>query len=148
MTRGACDSGSRRLADAELVLRRRAKRRRGRSAGHGCGAGAFVPWLWRLEVANGLFVAMRRKWLDAAYHDKALAQLARLPIAVDGETDAYTWSGALHLSDRFQLTVYDAAYLELAHRRRVPLGTLDRALRIAAGEVGVGVLRGVGATSE
>ena len=47
--------------------------------------GAFVPGLWRLEVANGLFVAMRRKRLDAAYRDKALAQLARLPITVDGK---------------------------------------------------------------
>jgi len=110
--------------------------------------GAFVPRWWRLEVANGLFVAMRRKRLDAAYRDKALAQLARLPITVDGETDAYAWSGTLHLSDRFQLTVYDAAYLELAHRRLVPLATLDRPLRAAAGELGVGVLGEDGDTSK
>jgi predicted nucleic acid-binding protein len=46
----------------------------------------------------------------------------------------------LHLADRFRLTLYDAAYLELAVRRNLPLATLDRELRDAAKAVGVDLL--------
>ncbi len=106
--------------------------------------GAVVPGLWRLEVANGLQMAMRRRRVDAAYRDEALAQLARLRIEVDTETDHHAWSGTVRLADRFQLTLYDAAYLELAHRRRVALATLDVALRDAAAALAVGLLGGAG----
>lgn len=102
--------------------------------------GAHVPTLWRLEVANALQVSMRRKRLDAPFRDNALAQLARMPITVDSDTDTYAWSTTLHLADRFQLTLYDAAYLELAQRRHLPLATLDQPLRAAAGALGVDVL--------
>jgi predicted nucleic acid-binding protein len=49
-----------------------------------------------------------------------------LPIAVDPETNTFVWSVTLALADRFNLTVYDATYLELAHRRNLPLATLDK----------------------
>jgi predicted nucleic acid-binding protein len=91
--------------------------------------GAVVPSLWRLETANGLQVAIRRKRIDVAFRDRALTHLTRLPITVDAETDAYAWTTTLQLADRFQLTLYDAAYLELAQRRALPLATLDSALR-------------------
>ena len=102
--------------------------------------GAFVPSSWRLEVANGLQEAVRRKRVDAAFRDNALGQLNRLPIEVDQETDAHAWSVTLRLAERFQLSLYDAAYLELAQRRHVPLATLDHALRTAAGALAIGVL--------
>ncbi len=95
--------------------------------------GAVVPALWRLEVANGLQMSMRRGRLDAAFRDNALIQLARMPITIDSDTDTYAWNTTLHLSERFKLTLYDAAYLELAQRRHLPLATLDRTLRAAAG---------------
>jgi predicted nucleic acid-binding protein len=66
--------------------------------------GAVVPSLWRLETANGLQVAIRRKRIDAAFRDRALTHLTRLPITVDPETDAYAWTTTLQLADRFQLT--------------------------------------------
>ncbi len=94
--------------------------------------GAFVPGLWRLEVANALQVAVRRKRCDLAFRDKALAELRNLPITVDTETDHAAWSATLHLADRFGLTLYDAAYLELARRRHLPIATRDSALRAAA----------------
>lgn len=96
-----------------------------------------MPALWRLEVANGLQVSMRRRRLMAAFRDDALDQLARMPITVDAETDTHAWTGTLHLADRFRLTLYDAAYLELASRRHVPLATLDQPLREAAVALGV-----------
>lgn len=85
-------------------------------------AGAVVPALWRLEVANGFQTAVRRRRVDLAFRDKALAELALMPIAVDPDTDKYAWTSSLHLADRFQITLYDAAYLELAQRRGLPPG--------------------------
>ncbi len=99
--------------------------------------GALVPGLWRLEVANGLQVAIRRKRIDADFRDRALQHLGALPITVDPETDTYAWTATLRLADRFGLTVYDAAYLELARRRGVPLATVDEALRGAGRALGV-----------
>ena len=54
-----------------------------------------------------------------------------LPIAVDSETDRHAWDTTLTLAERCQLSLYDAAYLELAHRLRLPLASLDQALRAA-----------------
>jgi predicted nucleic acid-binding protein len=94
--------------------------------------GATVPSLWRLEVANGLQVAVRRKRIDAAYRDASVNDLRSLAISTDTETDHQAWSATLHLADRFGLTIYDAAYLELAHRLALPLATLDGELARAA----------------
>ncbi len=102
--------------------------------------GAVVPALWRLEVANALQMAVRRKRIDASFRDGALTQLSRLSISADPDTDAYAWTVILQLADRFQLTLYDAAYLELADRRRLPLATLDRELRDASSALGITLL--------
>jgi predicted nucleic acid-binding protein len=94
--------------------------------------GAWVPGLWRLEVANVLEMGVRRKLHDAAFRDSTLADLAQLPIQVDTETDRQAWGATLRLAERHQLTLYDAAYLELALRRNLPLASLDEDLRRAA----------------
>ena len=99
--------------------------------------GAVVPSIWRLEIANALQMAIRRKRIDTIFRDLALGQLARLPIVVDPDTDYHAWTSTLRLADRFGLTVYDATYLELAHRHELPLATLDSALRVAG--VGLGI---------
>jgi predicted nucleic acid-binding protein len=102
--------------------------------------GANVPSLWRLEIANGFQTAIRRKRISAAFRDKAIAQLARLPISVDPDADRYAWTTTLALADRFGLTLYDAAYLELAQRLSLPLATLDDPLRAGASALGIGLL--------
>ncbi|MGO9085647.1 MAG: type II toxin-antitoxin system VapC family toxin [Candidatus Sulfotelmatobacter sp.] len=94
--------------------------------------GAWVPGLWRLEVANVLEMGVRRRRHDAAFRDSTLADLAQLPIQVDTETDRQAWDATLRLAERHQLTLYDAAYLELALRRNLPLASLDEDLRRAA----------------
>lgn len=94
--------------------------------------GAWAPGLWRLEVANVLEMGVRRGRHDAAFRDATLADLALLPISIDAETDRQAWSATLRLAERHKLTLYDAAYLELAQRRGLPLATLDEALRKAA----------------
>ncbi len=102
--------------------------------------GAIVPRLWRLEVANGLLVATRRGRIDPTYRETSLAELAMLPIDLDEDTDVYAWTTTLRLADIFRLTVYDAAYLELAQRRSLPLASLDRDLRDAANGLGIALL--------
>ncbi len=102
--------------------------------------GAVVPGPWQLVVANGFRTGIRRKRIDMAFRDNALQALASLPIALDAETDAQSWTGILALADRFDLTPYDAAYLELAHRRALPLATADRDLQKAATRLGVSLV--------
>jgi predicted nucleic acid-binding protein len=98
--------------------------------------GAVVPGLWWLEVANSLTVAVRRKRIDAAFRRAALRDLALLDLTTDRQTASQAWSETLTLADRYRLTVYDAAYLELALRRALPLATLDQELRDAAASLG------------
>jgi len=102
--------------------------------------GAVVPALWRLEVANVLEMGVRRKRHDAAFRDATLADLALLPIRLDPETDRHAWGATARLAARHGLTLYDAAYLELARRADVPLATLDHDLRAAGLAEGVPLL--------
>jgi predicted nucleic acid-binding protein len=102
--------------------------------------GAFVPGLWRLEIANSLTVAVRRGRIAVEVRDTALNDLKLLDIALDPYTDAQAWTSTLLLADRFRLTLYDAAYLELAQRTSLPLASLDEELRRAAGVLGVPML--------
>lgn len=101
---------------------------------------AWVPSHWRLEVANSLSMAVRRQRIDAGFRDASLADLALLNIHVDPDTSGFAWSATLKLADQHQLTIYDAAYLELALRLSLPLATLDRELRAAAHTMGVPLL--------
>ena len=102
--------------------------------------GAVVPALWRLEVANSLTMAVRKRRIHLDFRRAALADLALLDIKIDAQTDYYAWADTLNLADEFHLTIYDAAYLELARRRMLPLATLDQALQTAAAAVGVKVV--------
>jgi predicted nucleic acid-binding protein len=104
--------------------------------------GAFVPALWRLEVANSLTTAVRRGRIDADLRRASLADLALLDITTDHYTDFHAWDETLSLADRFRLTIYDAAYVELAVRRSLPLATLDNELRAAATALGLRLFGG------
>ncbi len=102
--------------------------------------GAFVPSLWRLEIANSLTSAVRRGSVGDEFRRAALADLGDLDIVVDAETDSHAWTATLEFADRFLLTVYDAAYVELAQRRALPLATLDRDMQRAGAQLGLKVL--------
>jgi predicted nucleic acid-binding protein len=103
-------------------------------------SGALVPTLWGLETANALQMAVKRGRCNSLYRDSVLQRLGLLAIKVDSETDRYAWSTTLRLSDRHRLTVYDAAYLELALRWSLPLASRDLDLVKAARESGVSIL--------
>lgn len=88
-----------------------------------------VPALWWFEIRNGLLMAERRKRLTSSDTSGFLRDLAELRITEDFTPEE---SDLLHLARAHKLTVYDAAYLELARRRSIPLATLDAALARAA----------------
>jgi predicted nucleic acid-binding protein len=102
--------------------------------------GILAPALWVLEIANGIAMAARRKRIQSNQRQILLKLVAGLSISLD---PARTLADALEidaLAARHDLTIYDAAYLELAIRRRSALASLDRDLRAAAAREGVPVL--------
>jgi predicted nucleic acid-binding protein len=96
-----------------------------------------VPAHWTTEILNGLLVASRRKRIKAGQPMLFCEELARLPIETEPALTTVQAKAVLALAEKHALTVYDAAYLELAHRRHLPLGTLDADLRKAAQLEGV-----------
>ncbi len=99
--------------------------------------GAVVPGLWHLELGNVLLQAEKRGRITRSDVAMRLALIAELPILVDQETTLRAWREILLLARTEGLTVYDAAYLELAERRGLPLMTRDIALADAAKRLGV-----------
>ena len=98
---------------------------------------AVVPYLWHLEVTNTLIVCERRKRSTQADTVQWMSFLADLPIIVDDETKAHAFGDIASLARSQNLSAYDAAYLELAMRKGLPLATLDDKLKAAAQAVGV-----------
>ncbi len=96
--------------------------------------GAVVPALFWFEIRNGLVIGERRGRLSQVQTSAFLADLEMLPIEIDS---APRETIVLEFARQYRLTVYDAAYLELAHRRYLPLVTLDDALAKAAKKAGV-----------
>ena len=102
----------------------------------------LVPPIWWCEVRNILAVNERRGRIGPDESDLFLALLATYPIEIDPFTEH---ERTFQLARQHRLTVYDAAYLELASRKRLPLATLDHALEEAALAAGVGGLAHGGA---
>ena len=96
------------------------------------GTTALVPSIWALEVVNALLTAERRKRISQADSAAAWASLQKLPLETDPETGRRAGSDILALARQQKLSVYDAAYLELAMRHGTPLASLDELLRAAA----------------
>jgi len=90
---------------------------------------AFVPSLLWYELRNLLLANERRQRITPAQTAAALNLVQELPLRLDGQADSDT---TLQLARAHKLTIYDAAYLELAVRRHLPLVTFDTALAEAA----------------
>ncbi len=99
--------------------------------------GAVVPSLWWFEIRNILVVNERRGRLRENDSARFLLAVARLGIVQDRTPDE---AEVLRLARRHRLSVYDAAYLELALRNRAGLATLDAQLVRAAQEEGVSLV--------
>lgn len=98
---------------------------------------AIVPELWPLEVGNILITAEKHKRITYANIKEFLALLENLSIEIDTETSSRGLRDIVVIAHSEKLTTYDAAYLELAMRRGLPLATKDTALIKAAHRVGV-----------
>ena len=95
-------------------------------------AEAFVPEIFTLEIANTLLVSERRNRMTSAQTASAINLIQSLPISIDSQTSAKALRETLTLGREQELASYDAAYLELAIRLRLPLVTLDDRLAKAA----------------
>lgn len=102
--------------------------------------GALVPSLWHLELGNVLIQAERRGRVMSADVTTRLELIGDLPIVTDNETPLRALHEILTLARAESLTTYDAAYLELAIRRGLPLATKDSGLRNAGVKTGVKVI--------
>ena len=100
-------------------------------------ATAFVPLLWRYEVSAVLARAETKGVLSALKTAEFLEDLAALDIRVDDESANRVLTDVHRIAVRYRLTSYDAAYLELALRRDLPLATLDADLLAASKAAGV-----------
>ena len=103
---------------------------------------AVAPALWRLEVADALAMSERRGRLSPAGLTRSVTLLQRLAVAVDLAGSDRAFREVLDLARRERLTVYDAAYVELALRLGLPLASKDAQLRNAAAGLGL-VLLGI-----
>ena len=101
---------------------------------------AVVPSHWFLEVANVLTMAEKRKRMTVPATTEFLKLLGALDIEIDNVTVDRVFPHVLPLCRKYSLTSYDAAYLELAIRRQLPLASLDNELRAGAKQARIEVL--------
>jgi predicted nucleic acid-binding protein len=101
---------------------------------------AVVPILWRYETSAVLAREQNRGTIPAQEVDVFMNSLAALPITLDDERGHRIYPDVHRLAVTYRLTSYDAAYLELALRRGLPLATLDAELITACRQAGVAVL--------
>ena len=100
----------------------------------------LAPAHWPLEIANALRTAERRGRLDATDLPRLRALLAALPVEIVPVELATATGGVLEAARTYGLTAYDAAYLDLAAVKAVPLATIDDRLRDACAHAGVETL--------
>jgi predicted nucleic acid-binding protein len=100
----------------------------------------IVPSHFWIEVTNGLLMAERRNRASRSEISEALQFVFTLSITTDDETNRRCPSESLSLAREHGLTLYDAAYLELALRHRADVATLDKALARAAKASGLHVI--------
>ncbi len=101
--------------------------------------GAVVPPFWHTEVANQLGLKRRAQKISEAELAMALELIDDLALTTDRHI-ALTPENILDVMTRYQLTAYDAVYLELAVRLKLPLATFDRELIAAAPHAGVSLV--------
>ena len=97
---------------------------------------AIAPSLWPLEALNGLLMAERRKRLDRERQQRLTKFLRELPV-IKMMKPLIRHKRRVWLAERYRLTLYDAAYLELVQPGMLPLATLDQGLIRAGKALGI-----------
>ena len=105
------------------------------------GRTAIVPAVWSVEITNALLVGERRKRIQQPEVQRFIELLRGLSIFEDGQLFADTLSNVLPLARQYDLSAYDAAYLDVAARHAAPLATLDTALERASRSAGIKIFK-------
>jgi predicted nucleic acid-binding protein len=100
----------------------------------------LVPAWWYIEITNVLVLAERKGRITADQVAEFTALIEALDVEVDNESPQRAFSHLLPLCRTQRLTSYDAIYLDLALRRKLPLASFDEPLRKAAKKLGVKLL--------
>lgn len=98
---------------------------------------AIVPSIWSLELANVFLVSEHRQRISQAEVAAAIALINQLPISINSVTPKEAFDSILKIGRNYNLSAYDAAYLELAIRLSTPLATNDRRLIDAAQQANI-----------
>lgn len=98
-----------------------------------------VPTIWHYEATHVAAALVRRGQVSHATASRYLEQVAMLPIVTDTTSHAHAASATFALSIQYGLSVYDAAYLELALRLGASLATNDQRLQVATRQAGASV---------
>ena len=93
---------------------------------------AIVPSLWHLEVMNVLLMAQRKNRINTDHITRILQTLSQLNISTDKKQLNITNTDFVDFAQHYKLTSYDASYLYLAKRERIPLATLDKKMKNVA----------------
>jgi predicted nucleic acid-binding protein len=104
------------------------------------GETATVPAHWPAEVMNALVMAVRRGRIGPETSARFARDLGALPIRIEPPRSTGNWDAVVRVATEFRLTIYDAAYLELAERIGLPLASLDGDLRKAARAGGIALI--------
>jgi predicted nucleic acid-binding protein len=96
-----------------------------------------VPAHWTAEIGNGLVTNLRRRRVSAEKIKQLIGECSFLEIAVEPVTSIAQLAPITNLASAHNLTFYDAAYVQLALDRSIPLGTLDNRMRDAARLLGI-----------
>lgn len=99
--------------------------------------GGVAPIFFKVETANVLEIGMRRGRIDEALRDEIISDLQSLRLDFDLDSQSSAWTTVPALARTHEISAYDATYLDVALRRKLPLATLDRKLRRAATAAGV-----------
>lgn len=103
-------------------------------------AQAWVPGIWHLEASNMLLAVEKRRHITSAESEVFLSSLEKLPVFSDGQTTEKAFNKIIALARAYNLSAYDAVYLELSLRRGLPLAILDKDLKKAAIKANVDLL--------
>jgi predicted nucleic acid-binding protein len=91
--------------------------------------GAIAPHLWAYELRNSILTGLRRKRITKPHAEAFLHSVSILPVRL---VNPVSYDDVFDLAEQYGLTIYDASYLDLALRERLPLASLDDALVHAA----------------
>jgi predicted nucleic acid-binding protein len=101
----------------------------------------IVPTIWAVEITNALLVGEWRKRIRQPEIRRFVDLLKGLSVVEERQKFAETVSNVLPLAREYDLSAYDAAYLDVAIRHEIPLATLDAAMQKACTAAGIEIFK-------